>query len=53
MGGEAVPDAEVQKLMGANRVTHDDVSLALQGTKPSAKLFADKYRTWEAQFGSS
>ena len=24
-GGEAVPDAEVQKLMGANRVTHDDV----------------------------
>ena len=52
-GGEAVPDAEVQKLMGANRVTHDDVSLALQGTKPSAKLFADKYRTWEANFGSS
>ena len=52
-GGEAVPDSEVQKLMGENRVTHDDVSLALKGTKPSAKLFADKYRTWEANFGSS
>ena len=52
-GGEAVPDSEVERLMGANRVTHDDVSLALKGTKPSAKLFADKYRTWEANFGSS
>ena len=52
-GGEAVPDAEVERLMGANRVTHDDMTLAMKGTKPSAKLFADKYRTWEAQFGSS
>ncbi len=52
-GGEAVPDAEVQKLMGENRVTHDDMTLAMKGTKPSAKLFADKYRTWEANFGSS
>ena len=34
-------------------VKFDQVSKAMKGTKPSAKLFADKYRTWEANFGSS
>lgn len=52
-GGQAVPDVEVDRLMGEHRVAHDDVVQALKGTKPSARLFADKYRTWEANFGSS
>ena len=48
-GGEAVPDGGPEA--HGRRVTHDDMTLAMKGTKPSAKLFADKYRTWEESSG--
>ena len=52
-GGAAVPDDRVDDLLDEHRVTDADFKAALRCTNPSAKLFADKYRDWNANFGSS
>jgi katanin p60 ATPase-containing subunit A1 len=52
-GGAAVPDDRVDDLLDEHRITDADFKAALQCTNPSAKLFADKYRDWNANFGSS
>ena len=52
-GGAAVPDDRVDDLLDEHRITDADFKAALKCTNPSAKLFADKYRDWNANFGSS
>ena len=52
-GGAPVADSKVATLMDGHRVSHSDVVASLECTKPSAKLFADKYVRWNADFGSS
>ena len=51
-GGAAVPDDHVDALLKDHKISTDDFKSALKCTNPSAKLFADKYRDWHANFGS-
>lgn len=41
------------ELVVLDKVTRDDVANAIRVTKPSARLFVDKYDKWQEEFGSS
>ena len=52
-GGAPVPDDDVDDLLQRHKISKDDFDAALKCTNPSAKLFADKYQQWNANYGSS
>ncbi len=51
-GGERLSDEQVQGLIQTDPINAGDVEAALAVTRPSAKLFADRYTTWEAEYGA-
>lgn len=52
-GGAAIPDDDVEDLLNEHKIAADDIAAALKCTNPSAKLYAEKYAHWHANFGSS
>jgi hypothetical protein len=40
-----------KKLMG--KVTHEDLLLSLDKTKPSTQQLLKKYQTWQSKYGST
>lgn len=51
-GGDRLSDEQVQGLIQTDPINAGDVEAALSVTRPSAKLFADRYTTWEAEYGA-
>ena len=51
-GGERLSDEQVQALVESDPINAGDVEAAFGNTRPSAKLFADKYASWEAEYGA-
>ena len=49
---ERLSDEQVQSLVDSDPINTSDVEAALANTRPSAKLFADRYSSWEREFGA-
>ncbi|KAA6369765.1 MAG: hypothetical protein EZS28_034709 [Streblomastix strix] len=44
---------EIEQEAHLDLITYNDVQLALNSTRPTAQVFLDKYKTWQADFGAS
>jgi len=49
----AIDDGDVEELLRENKITVEDFDGARKSTNASAKLYAERYTTWEREFGST